>query len=359
MKTIYLHIGNFKTGTTSLQKICNNNFRKLDFYYPLACRPEKNTTNHGILSLSLLSEYNFYIPNWYKEQKISFESASDQIINEIDAQHCNKVLISSEEFFRICHNDNEGKRLSTDILMRLKNKFRQYDFKIIMYIREPLSLFESWYNQNNKDFKAKTGTRNFVVYFSNIREALLSQMPVYEAFCEVFGIKNIIVKSFYLKGNDHINEFFKTIGSNFRIHDKRKNIYNNSVNKKKIEIFRLIKFITNLEAGLKTDDLPLGKIEKKIGRINYNYEQINKLADHSVPSRLTLENLLLNYIDKAMTIKKILGCEVPFFRNNAILMEKYNLKLAYELMKAAQQIKPHEELINRKLVDYERKLHIA
>ncbi|WHI46639.1 hypothetical protein [Microbulbifer sp. VAAF005] len=174
MKTLYLHVGNFKTGTSSIQRICHDS--DLDVLYPKSCRPQNNTTNHGRLTLSLLRDYGVPSPTWFNGKNIIFKNELEAIQQEILSSPKDKVLISSEELFSICAS---GK--GDEIAEALQSSFREFSVKIIMYIREPLSFLNSWYNQLNK---GPHSTQNLLMFFQGVEESLLSQLPVYKVFLQ-------------------------------------------------------------------------------------------------------------------------------------------------------------------------------
>ena len=158
MKTIYLHVGNFKTGTSAIQKFCSDNRGKLlkcGYDYIDCARPRNNHTNHGKLPLSLAQKHGCYIPNWYNE-KDDYQSVSKAVVEEIESSVCENIIISSEEFYRIA---GYKKAIVQSAANELQELFAGHTVKALMYVREPLEMLKSWYNQANKP---NVPTRRFI-----------------------------------------------------------------------------------------------------------------------------------------------------------------------------------------------------
>jgi hypothetical protein len=347
-KTVYFHIGNFKTGTSSIQKNCHKNKSKLDFIYPEACRPSKNRTNHGCLSLSLLKEFGIKPPGWFKDN-VTIKEESLKIINEIRLSDKDKVLISSEEFFRVC-TFNKG----TDILEKLREEFKDFQVKIIMYIREPLSFFQSWFNQVNK---GKFGTYNYLTYFSRVQESFLSQYPVYNAFSQCFGKENVIVRPYILKGSAHLNDFFSSIDSSYRVKKRQRINYNVRMDEQKLEIIRITKFNGSLKDSVSTLDTSFAQISNKIDRINCNFQKLCEEANLKMISKLSLSQLVMDYLVRSEQIMDFMKHDIVFLRDEAISIEKENPELAYKVMCFCRRIRPEEKLILDKVLENELSLY--
>ncbi|MGO3736551.1 MAG: hypothetical protein ACTJFV_05445 [Moraxellaceae bacterium] len=213
-KTLYIHIGNYKTGTSSIQRFCHENSQSLKdsgLHYFESCRPERIKTNHGRLSLELIKKYGGHLPKWYTDD-YNFESAINEIKKEVYANNdCSNFLISSEAFYRLesMKNGNEAIRFLKDSLADI-----DIDIKIIMYVREPLAFLTSWHNQVSKG-ASKPPSKTFIDYVNSAPQYQLDPNVNYNAWSAVFGESNMIVKEYQYKGQQHLQDFLEVIIQGF------------------------------------------------------------------------------------------------------------------------------------------------
>ena len=195
-KKLYVHIGHYKTGTSALQNYLHWNadlLRESGYYYPNCARPKRNKTNHGHLSLGLAAKYGFVPPPWYDECG-DLDSIYRTLHDEIAAIPEKNIVLSSEEFVQLALL-----READVALGELKERLIGYDVRIVLFIREPLSLLISWYNQVNK---GPFGTRNFMVFFAKINGQFLSQRRIWRRFANHFGVQNVILRTYKHHGTD-------------------------------------------------------------------------------------------------------------------------------------------------------------
>jgi hypothetical protein len=109
-KEIVIHIGHFKTATSSIQHLFYHNrkqLRKQGILYPDTGRPlligAKIT--HLLLSESLLYETDQAVPDWYSH-KFSSEKIYKNLQDEIESSKCSRVFISSESYVRLSSSDS-------------------------------------------------------------------------------------------------------------------------------------------------------------------------------------------------------------------------------------------------------------
>jgi len=186
-KTLYLHVGMNKTGTSAIQKFLSNNYESLlikNFCYPKTSRRTSNIINHHGLFMSLhKKQYPNYRGNNFAQQ---FE----ELIQE--TKEYDNVIISSEILPRI-----------PDIkeLKIFKNYFDL--IKVVIYVRRYDNLFESAQNQVIKQ------------EFTNIK-INIKPRPFHNCkkFAAIFGKRNIICKVYDKKRfyrGDLIKDFLNVL----------------------------------------------------------------------------------------------------------------------------------------------------
>jgi len=201
-KTIYVHIGSHKTGTTALQSFFSLNrdiLKKNGYLYPGIWK-----AHHSIVRE--LRDMNHVNHDAFQRSKLR------KILNEIENTRCQTIVISSEAFFQFgC-----GIQLKKKIEQVLGNSV---DIKILCYCRRQDHLLQSVYQQIIKSpsknpqkmpisaFVMDTNYLKKWDYFQKLKE-----------WEEVFGREAIIIRvyeknQFYQ--NDLVRDFLHTIGLEF------------------------------------------------------------------------------------------------------------------------------------------------
>lgn len=145
MKTIYLHIGYNKTGTTAIQSTFFDNIKELaeqGIFYPQECRGKRKSPAHHSLAESLLFQIGKPLPDFVKPRIYSHYPPDyywQLLHQELAETNCEKVFISSEAFSRL-----RGNREQMEFV---KKQFEGYQVKILVYLRDLVEYFESAYNQ--------------------------------------------------------------------------------------------------------------------------------------------------------------------------------------------------------------------
>lgn len=353
MKTLYLHIGHYKTGTSALQDYLSKNaktLRKHGFLYPASSRPKKGKTNHGHLSLSLAQDYGFNPPSWYDDD-ISADQAYETLRQEIDAAPEDNIIISSEEFVQLALR-TKPKAAIQDLKARLEG----YNVKVVFYVREPLSLLKSWYNQVNK---GRMGTRNFPTFFMGLKPQFLGQEAIWRYFSDVFGPENMLVLTYKSVGRDHICEFLNAVGCD-HVPDEEIGLVNTSQPTPTLDVQRLSKDRRHsYDEATITNITNVTPFVSRANRVTKAYNKVAAHADVPAPSRLTPVSVIEYYSE----LVRGLGSEMELnhkegarMRNLALQAEGTDVALAAALMDVARTIRPNGKMIERRLAGYQKVL---
>ena len=210
MKTIYLHVGNLKTGTSAIQKFCSEHRSELlehGYDYLNAARPRGNNSNHGKIPLSLIKKHQGHLPSWYRDPD-DFQEVCRKVTEEIDASRCQNILVSSEEFYRFAGYRKET-RLSA--MADLRKLFSGHSVKVIMYVRDPFDFAKSWYNEVSREGSPR---RRFIEFFYFLKKSYLLPGSNAHFWRECFGLDSLKLEPYILSGNDHLTRFMSVIGCN-------------------------------------------------------------------------------------------------------------------------------------------------
>lgn len=184
MKTLYIHVGYGKTGTTFIQTFFYKNHKKIeDLYYP---KTMKNQTRH--LQLSSINKPSFDEKEWIK------------IKEEIDNVDENKILISTEEFIydkKFHENFNFVKELFSNYQIKIIVTINNYIDMIYKSYLEFIKKHENEYVCNNifkfidkfqHNFQYRELER-FKDNFENVTTIFYSKNKLLDDFCKVLNLK--------------------------------------------------------------------------------------------------------------------------------------------------------------------------
>jgi hypothetical protein len=183
MQTVYIHIGQHKTGTSSIQRFLTLNRKKLfdlGFIYP------------NLYELTA-SHYIAWMLGFGGKEITHIEKSAtkDIIIKAIEECYKKKknIIISSEHF---------SSNITCEKLLLLKNLFKDFNIKIICYLRRQDLYAESFYNQLIKN----GNTIDFDAYIQNTSLDWNIFLNNYE---QVFGKENILVFPYNFHNNETPN----------------------------------------------------------------------------------------------------------------------------------------------------------
>ena len=301
-KTIYLHIGIPKTGTTTIQKYLVENRGILNgegFLVPWQSR--KENINHIYLVNYAADESGMYrfrfVCNTRNVRQIrSFRKKFKRDLrNEIMGYEGSNVILSNEHCYKYL--------TSTEELIRLRDLFEGlYDeLKIIVYIREQSEHLCSQYSTAVKNSMTKVimGIEDFAKRtFYNYNEML-------RPWEEVFGIDNIVLRVFdreKLTGGDIISDFCHITG--MKEHKSQELNMNVSLNVKQCEFLRIIN--SNLPNLRNPNGFwARGLINRMVTDTNIEGPSVQVLIDSRYQGVFDQSNIEL--------AKRYFGCELEIF----------------------------------------------
>ncbi|MEH2301243.1 MAG: hypothetical protein V7K88_20150 [Nostoc sp.] len=296
MTTIYLHIGMPKAGTSCLQKAFFNNrdkFLENSYLYPTSCmkhnakeivnRYSHNTLAHCLMGLE--DKDNIFSMSIWEELKI-------------DSINPRNVIISTEAFtsFEIFYQP--------EILAKIKDLLKEYEIKVVIYLRKQDEFLESSYC-----YMVKLGACSVKIKeLFNEYQYIFNYYQILENWADIFGYDNMIVRRF-AKSNtkNHIfADFLRVINqfnnkSDYKVdYSAKKNV---SPSGKMIKILLLINNLneTILAKFIKLDDSYWSKYQYFLSFLSNN-KTICKLVLR-LPKFL-IDNVLLLTEEKEDIMKK-------------------------------------------------------
>lgn len=218
VRTLYLHVGTHKTGTTSLQTFLTLNAAALasqGIYIPRAGRPVRHFgstyVGHHNVAWELANYVQYQAP----------DGGLVQLADEITKAQASSIVISSEDF--------EFLHTKPDLLARLSQTFSElgYTTNVIIYLRPQPDYLQAIYSEHSKaghlikpesylDGTLRNGNYvpvGAVDVYTGINQ--FEYGPLVGAFAAAFGSDRIIVRP-YLSGrnpNALLDEFLGLIGA--------------------------------------------------------------------------------------------------------------------------------------------------
>lgn len=278
-KTIYLHIGIPKTGTTSIQSFCSihrASLEKRGLLYP-----------ETMCSVGAHFELSDYL-GFQHSQKVSNQAAEfELLLNEIERSSADKVLLSSENF------------VLSDQVFRVKEAFKNYVIKPVIYLRRHDQWWESAYQQSVKQMNNipwGIGFKAFYDFQSRQKRQYWKYLELIELWETEFGQENIILRLFdkskLYKGNV-VTDLFQALDFNAKGRINRLAMEhkptNESLSAAKVKLLELIKFsgdnlqdksslIDYVLSMHETTDSELLSVQEKQELIDENRNDYEKIA---------------------------------------------------------------------------------
>lgn len=183
MKTLHLHIGTNKTGTTTIQRFLAGNRERLraqGVFYPL--RNASAGGNHSIFARDLQQ---------HSAGRVARAALWEGFLQTVDASPLPRVMVSGEVFWSFHRKLPHVQRMVADL------KARFDDIRIVCYLRRQDLYLRSWYVQAVKSGRY---ARDFDAYTATV--AMDGALGSYQydsslaLWAEAFGRDRVIVRPF-------------------------------------------------------------------------------------------------------------------------------------------------------------------
>lgn len=230
-KTVFIHIGLMKTGTSAIQSMLWNNtsfFLERDYFIPRI-----NHEANNYLGFSLLDEIP---PMIHIKLKSSREDIYRRLLREINHSKAKNVVLSAEAFSLISTEEFIGENAP----IYLKHFFDsdKFDVKIIAFIRRQDEYLESQYNQHVKTHNFWNLYDEDIESFYKLKAELFDFKKIISKWSKVFGIENVKIAAYKSKVDVRV-EFLKLIGlTNYDKLPLSSNLINEKLGLKALDFMR-------------------------------------------------------------------------------------------------------------------------
>ncbi|WGW06047.1 sulfotransferase family protein [Tropicibacter oceani] len=189
-KTLYIHVGHYKTGTTALQVFLSQNAKKLRRHGLDYTEVFRHHGKHSKFAFSLYRAAKVQtLMHGYKDPTPP-EKLWSELFEAVLASPAKTVLISSEEFMRLGAHPAAGARLG-DIVSGVRGKI---DIRIIAYLRSPAAHLRSWYNQM---VKMSAATTDYNTAVCQVMEPVHYDYALaLRPWIEIFGAEAVLLRPY-------------------------------------------------------------------------------------------------------------------------------------------------------------------
>lgn len=229
MKTLYIHIGTPKTGTTSLQHFCTENaqlFEEKGYSYPIFPHKFKHI---NIMRNGYFLSYKGYDENRNRDlmdEEKFFRQGMDFVLDNF--KKTDNIILSDESIWNVVF-----KRGKPDLWERLRKEAdaHGYVIKVIVYLRRQDSLATSWWNQKIKIGKRVYSKASWEKFVSDPTRLELNYYEPLKIIEKSVGKENMIIRRFgkqYFKNGSIFEDFIDAVGmkysSRFVISEGQRNV---------------------------------------------------------------------------------------------------------------------------------------
>lgn len=207
MKTVYLHIGTPKTGTTSLQKVLGANRDAMlahGYYFPKT-GILSSTQGHHMLAWAIQGGNRKV--EVLRGEKLELDNVWSKLLAEIESVDAENIILSTEYFTHLIDHSQ---------IELVRKNLLNYKVKIVLCLRRQDQYMLSSYAEA---VKAGYG-KSFSKFFEEKRH-YCDYLACIKRWEDIFGQGSVLVQLFKKGyGKETLQEFFDNIGlSNLRIND--------------------------------------------------------------------------------------------------------------------------------------------
>ena len=175
MKTIVLHIGYRKTGSSAFQHMLHASQDTLQSQGILYPTPSCPFPAHQDLAWSL-----FRKTPWYADREYIFDDTVAHYKRQLEDSPCENIILSSEDFSRL--------DVTPTALLKLKDTFSEFTMKVVGWKRSPLLYLLSDYLHN---LYIKREATSFCDHIATNEELFtVSFEKRFQIFQDIFGYEN-------------------------------------------------------------------------------------------------------------------------------------------------------------------------
>lgn len=317
-KTVYVHIGHLKTGTTAIQ---NCLFEHRQFLLEQGV----HYIQTGLASETAIGRRHYFLSKNILQKKEAGQCLWDKVKSEIETSAATKFVISYEGLIRLAPAE----------VNVISQALKAFDVKIICYLRDQVSFLQSLYLEYVQNHQFKKSFREFEGSF-NWQGRYFDLLSIWQ---HQFGSANMVVSDFSAivkQKRDVVEHFMTVIGE--------QNHYKKIKSSSSIANPSLKPWTGYLAAINNTNAKNLTK------RRQFARQTVTELW-----SRLKKTKWLVKDQASLVTAKGALGLQAKFAEQNYLLQQAFGVGQAFNDLTIAQSIKKNKKPLVFSLTNFNRK----
>lgn len=364
MKTLYLHIGTPKTGTTAIQCLCEENqelLKEKGYYYPIFPYQFFNVSNR---------RNGCFLYGRMRDRDGNRDIEAEQNAYQDCMKHVQKafgkydnIILSDEGLW------TNGFREEKSVWERLKAQVDEgrFEVKVIVYLRPQEEFLYSWWSQRIKECVGREDKLEWKDMLKQLPTIKLDYYDMLQKIAKYIDKSNIIVRRFdrsqFLDGNIY-SDFLNLIGLTFsKEYHLEKELQNESLTKNNTEIKRILNLIPDMEYAYHRQyrEILLENSRRMKGKDVYSMFSATELEEfrqryHEGNQKIAVEYMGIQgelfplgnkTIEKWTPVNNyMLEDVVTFFGQVMIQMEKQLNEQQLELRKQQKQITRQQEQLD-------------
>jgi hypothetical protein len=207
-KTLFLHIGHFKTGTTAIQVFCEWNRAVLALKGLNYADFSRWNSKHSFLAFSIYRAVGVKTLLHRFALDTPPEELWEALFKEVRESRQPATLISSEEFIRMGAFPEAVARLR-----RILARAPDIDVRVIVYLREPADHLRSWFNQLVKMGQKVPGYNRAV--HDEMEVVHIDYASALAPWIDLVGKDRVQIRSYISPGDDGralLEDFVRALG---------------------------------------------------------------------------------------------------------------------------------------------------
>lgn len=246
-RTVYLHLGIHKTGTTAIQNVCMANHDKLKRAGILF--PRSGFIRQAAVDATDTPGHRGLLRFLKEPSKTPLHPAGLHLLGEIEASRCNRIVISSE-VLSAPHNSDAVNGVSW---LRKQG----FHVKIIVYLRRQDSWLDSFYRERLKwNGAAYPETRSIEEFWLAEGDNWLNYRERIGLWRDAVGAENAVIRSYedVQEGRGVVVDFLDVIGVDDALLDvlqSREAVHNLSLPPSAVDLLRAFNGLPDLGRSCK------------------------------------------------------------------------------------------------------------
>lgn len=191
-KTVYLHVGATKTGTSSVQQFLSKHRKWLSKSGLFV--PESQYPAHHPLAQSIIRDVTGHVSGGWKKFRGTHTELWREACDGIDKSGCGSAIISSEYFRNLVNH--KFREWADEMLAWLARQLENYNVRVVCYLRPLDQQLKSQYKQHVKEMRLDKSLAQWLDGQVKAKSVQARPTICLDSFAKHFGFDNIYLRHY-------------------------------------------------------------------------------------------------------------------------------------------------------------------